>query len=381
MSLIGLGVLILLPSSAIAQKYSGIFGAFGYITCASTIFFLGHKFAVLRQFSTISNQLADRLLIITLLIIFIAFLIIFPIANSGIVGGGSDRDEALNIAVSELIEGRYPYYPKTYLDNPISPLPGLLFLSTPFVFLGNVAYQNIFYLGLLLIWIRKKVFNGGNTLLFLWSLFIFCPLVFYEIFRGSDLLANSIIILVFSLGLIHLLREPANKRVIKIFLAVLLGLSISSRLNFILLLPLIFSAFVNANDWKAAVKYMALTISTTLLVTVPFYLYDPSGFSPLHTIGFLDQFETLISNAPFYIILANAILSILLSIQNNSDTFTYLINCAIILAIPVICGTILGSIIGGGSDLAFALFGASYIIFCALAFWIKVIGFDYSYKH
>ena len=61
-------------------------------------------------------------------------------------GKGSDADDALNLAVNELLHGRYPFYARTYLDNPVANLPGTIFLAVPFALLGNSAYQNFFWL-------------------------------------------------------------------------------------------------------------------------------------------------------------------------------------------------------------------------------------------
>src|SRR6266550_3138545 len=46
------------------------------------------------------------------------FAVFFPIAKSGVLGPGSDRDDALNVALRALLHGSYPYYAETYLGNP-----------------------------------------------------------------------------------------------------------------------------------------------------------------------------------------------------------------------------------------------------------------------
>ena len=52
------------------------------------------------------------------------FALLFPIAHSGVLGPGSDRDDALNVALQALLAGHYPYDVATYLGNP--PLPCLV---------------------------------------------------------------------------------------------------------------------------------------------------------------------------------------------------------------------------------------------------------------
>ena len=54
-----------------------------------------------------------------------------PMANSGssssgVRGGGSDRDEALQVGGEALLAREFPYYRSTHLGNPISQMPGSL---------------------------------------------------------------------------------------------------------------------------------------------------------------------------------------------------------------------------------------------------------------
>ena len=88
--------------------------------------------------------------LISLVLLAVAFGVIYPIANRG-VSGGSDRDEALNIAAAALWRGENPYYQRTYLGNVVSPLPGAILLAEPFVAIGNSAYGNLFWLALALV--------------------------------------------------------------------------------------------------------------------------------------------------------------------------------------------------------------------------------------
>ena len=62
----------------------------------------------------------------TALLLLALFVVVYPRVNTTTPGRGSDRDEALNLAATELLDGRYAYYPATYLGNPISPLPGAI---------------------------------------------------------------------------------------------------------------------------------------------------------------------------------------------------------------------------------------------------------------
>jgi energy-coupling factor transporter transmembrane protein EcfT len=110
---------LLFPSLRFIQKYSGDIGVF---VIALGIFL----FVYLAVFSVdripYSRHLKWVYLLVFALIVLI-FFVVYPIANSGAYGGiGSDRDDAINIGVSRLINGKYPYYATTYLGNPLGSI-------------------------------------------------------------------------------------------------------------------------------------------------------------------------------------------------------------------------------------------------------------------
>ena len=76
----------------------------------------------------------------------VIFIVIYPNANVGIYGGGSDADDALKIGAKIVLNLENPYRPKTYLGLPITPGLGALFLSIPLYLMENVSYQNSFWL-------------------------------------------------------------------------------------------------------------------------------------------------------------------------------------------------------------------------------------------
>ncbi len=59
-------------------------------------------------------------------------------------GLGSDRDEALEVAVRALAASENPYLAELSTGNPVSPLPGELVLAAPFVWLGVSGLQTVF---------------------------------------------------------------------------------------------------------------------------------------------------------------------------------------------------------------------------------------------
>ena len=118
-----------------------------------------------------------------------------------------------------------------------------------------------------------------------------------------------------------------------------------------------------------------ITCSTLGLMTVPFYLYDPSGFSPLRTANKLGQFQALLPSSGIVLPVMTALLAFALSSQrSNLDLNGLLRNCALVLAFPVLAGTILLSIQGSQPDFSFAGYGLCFLFPGAVACWKPVSG-------
>ena len=130
----GFASALLLPSTPIFYRYFGTAGVVAYLVAAlCALWLLVNR--VRDVLPGLSAKLDDRrfwfLTVATLLVLLALFLVVYPIANSGTLGEGSDSDEALDMATRGLLRGEYPYHQQTYLDNPISQMPGSLFLAAP----------------------------------------------------------------------------------------------------------------------------------------------------------------------------------------------------------------------------------------------------------
>lgn len=277
-SILWMSLCLLFPSLRFIQKYSGDIGVF---VIALGIFL----FVYLAVFSVdripYSRHLKWVYLLVFALIVLI-FFVVYPIANSGAYGGiGSDRDDAINIGVSRLINGKYPYYATTYLGNPLSPLPGAFLLASPFVILlGNSAYQNLFWLPIFFLLSRSLLRNEPANLVLMVVTLLACPMIMHEVVHGGDLLSNSIYCLV-AVCLFRLAFDTRTSEWIKVLAAIFLGISFASRFNFLFLFPLVFLSVAKPR-LKDAVLFTGIAIFMFLLLTLPFYLYDPVSFSPLY---------------------------------------------------------------------------------------------------
>jgi hypothetical protein len=342
---------------------------------------MGYRFVIPWFFSMLSERMAGWLAGATLLALVVIFAIVYPIANSGVVGGGTDRDEALNIAVQELLNGRYPYYPKTYLQAPISPLPGSVLLAMPFVVLGNSAYQNIFWIAVFYLLVARYFADQRVALLLSWTALALSPLFWQEFVTGGDLLANSLFVCVFTILMGRIQLQPDANTQQKIAIALLLGVGLASRPNYLLLLLPIGSLLWQARGWRVAAAYTALTLLIAAIITLPFYFYDPAGFSPLHTFRKVDQFSTLLPFAGMLILLLSGLTAVLLALRPLlARPAAFFRACALPQAVPIVAGLIFYAI-ARRLDYTFPGYGFSFMWFGLLAAGLQVKQTSVLYSH
>jgi hypothetical protein len=119
--------------------------------------------------------------------------------------------------------------------NPISPLPGELLLATPFVLLGSGAWQVFFWLGAYFYVAAALLRSHGVALLATWATVFLTPAAVHEIVTGGDLFANAMWVLV--LGALVVSSRGTWKGALS---AILFGVGLSSRVHFLLVVPVVF---------------------------------------------------------------------------------------------------------------------------------------------
>ena len=307
----------------------------------------------------------------TLGCLFILLLLIYPLADSGMFGGGGDSDDALNLGALALLTHQYPYEPSTYLGAPVTYLPGSLLLAVPFVMMGNVAYQNIFWLALFLLAMKIHLADIRQALLLLWTTLL-CARVLQLLVTGGELLASSIYVALFVLFAMRSLMagQPRWRPWVA---AVLLGVGFSSRTNYLLLVPIVLSAAIQKRGWKEAAGYAAAAIASFLAVTLPFWLHDPQTFVAAclreQNFAALAQ-NSVLPHADLAVPLASTVFAVGLSFRRleNWDA-QVLSHCALAQAFPILAIIVLSSIEARGFELTYAEYGVHFLFFGAVASW------------
>jgi hypothetical protein len=311
----------------------------------------------------LSERAASLLAVAALAAIMIAFVLMYPRVNTHLAGQGSDADDALNMATAKLLHGDFPYDELTYLDNPISPMPGALVLAAPFVLIGNSAYQNFFWLFVFFVLLRAYSHDSRVALFWCIAILVLSPVVMNQIVAGGDYLANSIYVLVFLLLMVDSDRWQFPRWTTYAF-AVLFGISLSSRANFLLLVPLLFATLIRRRGWVQALTLMLISVGVFAAITLPFYLHDPAHFSPLQVQHFkLVRFEYTLAHAGLLIPAAAGVLAVVLAICFSArSTARLLAAAAMVEALPLLSAECLRIIQLHRWDLAYLSYGVIVLV-------------------
>lgn len=370
----GFAVFLLAPSFDTALKYFGVVGVVAYFILGTAMIFAADRFALPFLKQHVTERTANILALVSLAVLIASTLVLYPMANSGRFGGGSDADDALVVAVGELLRGHYPYTQSTYLGNPISPMPGAVILAIPFVLIGAIHLQNLFWLAVFFLVFRHFEKSSVSALGLIFAMPAFSPTLLQNIVTGADYASNTIYIVVLMWIMMWTLSEPRSPVWKRIIPAILLGVALSSRSTFMLIMPIFLSVLVQRAGWKEAIRYLAISGVTFLAVTLPFWLYDPAGFAPLRAQSEkLKGIEGVLPYAGIIIPGVAGLIAIGLSLQDlKTDTARFFRNCALVQLFVLFFTSGVYSIKLGHVDffLQQSGYGMFSLIFGATAFWM-----------
>lgn len=368
--------LLLLPSVDIPLKYFGIGGLAGYLALGTVGVFVCYYWLLPVILPRLSEQRSAVLLVGLISILAIYSFAIYPTANSGHFGGGTDVDDAMVIGVNEILSGRYPYYQKTYLGGLLSPMPGTLFLALPFVVLGVLPLQNVFWVATLALTARYILKSYVPALMIVLTVFLTSPTAYQVLGTSSDHISNAIYVLISMWLLITAVSDSTSSTWTRILPAILLGIGLSSRSNFLVLTPLLFSVLTQVSDVWTAIRYCVLTGLIFLAATIPFWAYDPAGFSPyLIQAGRLHNIETVFPYASMIIPAATFVVSGMLCFTRMpADGAAFFRNCAVVQLVALYVSSLAYTVYLGKFDLFLGNigYGMFTVFFAAVSAWIFI---------
>lgn len=367
-----LALLIAFPSLGPTQKYIGLwFIPLQILITALVIQSSIHIFLRYGQFLRKRFLACAALALFTLLA---GYFVLNPYEDGKGPGRSSDRDEALELAVSRLIQCQYPYYQRSDVAGPLSSFPGSIILATPFAMLGDVGLQNIFWLLVFVLAARNLERDGAIALWILIIPFLLSPAAAYEWISGGDLIANGIFVAMALFAALHSWSSAANPLVWRVATAAGLGIALASRANFVFVLPVFAGAVTRASGWRHAILACSITGFTALLITLPFFLAAPHDFTPLMSRGKISLADPSLWWVPHLVIGLMTITSAVAGIwmirsQSGDHVHPCLAGCAMTMLVPNLAMVSIISLLKGSLDFGFTRdrFGLIYVFFALLA--------------
>jgi len=340
------------PSLLIVHTYSGTTGAAAYAALAAVAVAAAPRLPVPR-----SRRVRVAVAIGMVAFIAVVFAVIYPAVNVHTPGLGSDDDDAQNAGARALMAGRSPYTETTYLGNVLHQLPGAFVLAAPFVIAGTSALQNLFWLPMFFLALRKEA--GDAAALRLSGLVLaMSPTIIHQVVTGTGHAANTIYV---ALGLWWLTRTAHTN-----IAAATWGVALASRANFLLLLPLAFGWLWQHRGRRTALRATTIASGTVAALVLPFFVHDPAHFGPLEAADRLLRFDAVFRYAGTAVGISMAAAAAVLSCLPMDRTRLFR-NCALVQALPVLAGVLLSR--WGRPALAYATYStfAAWFVFIAAA--------------
>ena len=367
-----LALLLAFPSTGFVQKYTGLPGVAVYVAGVIAALLLIKRFG--GRAAPWLRKYFGRLTVLAMAGLVVGFAVLHPLEDGrGGLGKSSDRDEGLNLAVTRMADGLSPYYPQNPEAGPLSVLPGAAVLAAPFVALGDSSYQNIFWLGAFLFAARHVFKDQALALVLAFAPLAISPAALFEFISGGDLIANGIYMALFLLLAIEVWSAPDAPVPRRWLVCVLLGVAMASRPNFFLLTPLLAAVLCRRAGFPKAAAGIILVMVAAIGITLPFYLHDPQGFTPLlarQKLAVIDHSLPWASKAMIGMTALTGMLGGVALLRHplcglNQAFFRW---CAWVTLCPMVCAVISFSVINQHLDFSFNRdrYGLMYVFFALL---------------
>ena len=194
---------------------------------------------------------------------------------------GSDQDDCIISGVKNILNFSHPYIEKTYFGNPCSPGPGLLILYAPFVVFHAYILGAVTGIAAITMAIRSHLNSWSYSGLWLVALFS-CLAIPELLVVGSDLILLGCGIALLAILLPSIIKKQGFLGICGT--ALMGGLLASSRINFIVLSPLL-SLFVLLQWKRGGFLFFCISMLATFIPATYIYFLDPTNFTPFHLAG------------------------------------------------------------------------------------------------
>lgn len=209
-----------------------------------------------------------------LAVLVLSFAVIYPKSLDHSVRKGSDREDALRVELVAVVHHRYPYDARTFRNNPPTPLPGALWLASPFYLAGGIALQNLVWAAAFMLFLCRFFRRRSTSFAFV-LLFLLTALENLNDFDvGGDYIVNFLYISV-ALYLFTHTVERNRFSWLSVFSVALLGVALSSRVIYgVTLFPLLAFTWQRTSRRRTLCLFAGVLVATTM-ATLPVFLPHP----------------------------------------------------------------------------------------------------------
>lgn len=235
-------------------------------------------------------------------LLFLSFAVLYPKSLHPLPGKGSDREDALRVELEAVTHHRFPFDGRTFLNHPPTPLPGAMWLASPFYATSRVALQNIFWAVLFGVFLVRFFVRHGSAAAFAF-LFLLAALENLNDFDvGGDYVTNVLYISI-AIALFAQATKPSTNSWRTAGSICLLGVALSSRAIYaVTILPLLAFGIRNGSAKRTLLMFLGVLLVATC-VTLPVYLPHPVAGLAIHLsqsadkVRFLPPYLSVISLA------------------------------------------------------------------------------------
>ena len=180
-----------------------------------------------------------------------------------------DRWSAIHHFIQSLFQGSYPYGAETHLHGYGSPFPVWQIFHVPFYLLGNVGLS---FSVVTLLFIHSAYLQWGSKGGYLSLLLLIAsPAYLYEVVTRSDMMTNFLLV-----GSVvnYLVYFKITLKSHLIAIAILCGLTASTRLTAILPLFMLYFQEFTQVSWQRKISFLLIVVITFAVTFLPFWIWD-----------------------------------------------------------------------------------------------------------
>ena len=268
-----------------------------------------------------------------------------------------DRWSVISSFLTEALNGNYPYYAKSHMDNYPGPMPIYFLISLPFYLIGELGILScIGYIVIVLLVSKETRINYNSKPLILYLLT--SAYLFWEIATRSNLFTFTVFVF---LVLYKFTNENYNSKLKFYSLALLTGFLLSTRNIYILAYIIFFMPIIINREMSFSKFFIFVLIASLAFIStfIPFIVLFPDDFFKMNP--FIIQSSFLVPKLyVFLFILISMVFAF--AVKNNSDKIYY---TGLSLFIAILIYSIY-HLTSSGFESAFINSGIdiSYFIFC-----------------